>query len=146
MEITGSYTFAAPPARVWALLMDPTAIAGCIPGCEGLTPAGEGRYTARIKVGIGAITGSYQGSVAMSDVRELESYRLTVDGKGAPGFVKGDAVISLRADGDRTIVDVAGQVQTGGAIARLGQRLIGSAAKMMQDNFFACMGHRLATD
>ena len=139
MEITGSYTFQAPAARVWALLMDPAVIASCIPGCEGLTPEGEGRYTARIKLGIGAITGSYQGSVTISEVNEQESYRLTVDGKGAPGFVKGDAVISLRPDGDTTIVDVAGQVQTGGAIARLGQRLIGSAAKMMQDNFFTCI-------
>ena len=146
MEITGSYTFSAPPARVWGLLMDPATIASCIPGCEGLTPEGEGRYTARIKVGIGAISGSYQGTVTMSDVKELASYRLTVDGKGAPGFVKGDAVISLRADGDTTIVEVAGQVQTGGAIARLGQRLIGGAAKMMQDNFFSCMGHRLNAD
>ena len=142
MEITGSYTFDAPPARVWALLMDPVAIASCIPGCEGLTPDGPDRYLARIKLGMGAISGSYQGTVTMSDVKQLESYRLTVDGTGAPGFVKGEAMISLRAAGDATIVDVAGQVQTGGAIARLGQRLIGSAAKMMQDNFFSCMGHR----
>jgi carbon monoxide dehydrogenase subunit G len=40
-------------------------------------------------------------------------------------------------------VNVAGTVQTGGAIARLGQRLIGSAAKMMQDRFFACMQSKL---
>jgi len=30
-------------------------------------------------------------------------------------------------------------VQTGGPIARLGQRLIGSVSKMMQDRFFACL-------
>ena len=31
----------------------------------------------------------------------------------------------------------------GGTIARLGQRLIASAAKMMQDRFFACMNSKL---
>jgi hypothetical protein len=53
--------------------------------------------------------------------------------------VKGSAAITLRPEGGSTVVDLTATVQTGGAIARLGQRLIGSAAKMMQDRFFACM-------
>ena len=47
MDITGSYTFAAPPERVWDLMMDPAAIASCIPGCEALEPDGDDRYRAR---------------------------------------------------------------------------------------------------
>jgi carbon monoxide dehydrogenase subunit G len=43
-----------------------------------------------------------------------------------------------------TIVDVAGTVQTGGAIARLGQRLIGGVSKMMLDLFFTCLQGKLA--
>jgi len=34
-------------------------------------------------------------------------------------------------------------VQTGGAIARVGQRLIGSVSKMMMDRFFGCLRSRL---
>ena len=67
------------------------------------------------------------------------SYRLTAEGKGRPGFVKGSADVTLRADGATTIVDVAGTVQTGGPIARLGQRLIGGVSKMMLDRFFVLM-------
>ena len=77
--------------------------------------------------------------MTISDKVEPSSYRLSVEGQGRPGFVKGQAAITLRADGANTIVDVAGTVQTGGTIARLGQRLIASAAKMMQDRFFACL-------
>ena len=47
MDITGSYTFNAPPERVWDLLMDPGAIASCIPGCNKLEPDGDDRYRAR---------------------------------------------------------------------------------------------------
>jgi carbon monoxide dehydrogenase subunit G len=80
----------------------------------------------------------------ISEKIEPSSYRLSVEGQGRPGFVKGQAAISLRevvseSGGANTIVDVTGTVQTGGTIARLGQRLIASAAKMMQDRFFACM-------
>ena len=143
MDISGSYTFAAPPARVWALLMDPSSIASCIPGCESLEPEGQDRFHARLTVALAAITGTYDGIVQISDKVEPESYRLTVEGQGKPGFVKGNVQIALRADGDNTVVDVKGIVQTGGTIARLGQRLIGGVAKMMQDRFFACLQGKL---
>ena len=143
MDVTGTYTFAAPPQRVWDLLMDPVAIASCIPGCERLEPDGVDRYKAAITIGMAAITGTYEGVVVITEKVDGQSYRLAVEGQGRPGFVKGDAAITLRVDGTNTIVDVKGTVQMGGTIARLGQRLIASAAKMMQDRFFACMQAKL---
>ena len=53
-------------------------------------------------------------------------------------------MIALRADGETTAVDVSATVQTGGPIARVGQRLIGSVAKMMLDRFFACLQSKVA--
>ena len=145
MDITSSYTFGAPPAQVWSLLMDPSAIASCIPGCESLEPEGPDRYHARLTVALAAITGTYEGTVIISDKVEHSSYRLTVEGQGRPGFVKGNATIVLRADGNATVVDVTGTVQTGGPIARVGQRLISGVSKMMQDRFFACLQGKLSS-
>lgn len=139
MDIAGSYTFDMPPERVWALLMDPSIISSCIPGCDTFEPDGEHRYRAKLTVALAAITGSYDGVVTLSDLVPHTSYRLAAEGKGRPGFVKGSAAITLRADGGSTIVDVAGTVQTGGPIARLGQRLIGGVSKMMMDRFFVSM-------
>ena len=76
--------------------MDPTVIAACIPGCEALEPDGEDRYRARLKVALAAITGTYDGTVTISDKIEPQSYRLTVEGQGKPGFAKGNVQISLR--------------------------------------------------
>lgn len=143
MEISGTYAFAAPPARVWDLLMDPAHIASCIPGCSELAPVGEDRYRARLTVALSAITGSYDGTVAISDKVRPVSYRLAVEGQGRPGFVKGAATITLLAVEAGTIVEVTGDVHTGGAIARLGQRLISGVATMMQDRFFACLQGKL---
>jgi carbon monoxide dehydrogenase subunit G len=139
MDISGTYTFNAPPARIWQLLMDPSVIAGCIPGCETLEPVGDDRYRARLSVALAAITGTYDGTVHITEKVEPTSYRLTVEGQGKPGFAKGSVLVSLRPDGSGTIVAVNGSVQTGGTIARLGQRLIGGVSKMMQDRFFACL-------
>ena len=143
MDITGTYTFAATPERVWTLLMDPVQIASCIPGCDRLEPDGVDRYKAAITIGMAAITGNYEGIVTIADKVEPSSYRLKVEGQGRPGFVKGEVAITLSADGANTVVAVAGTAQTGGTIARLGQRIVGSAAKMMQDRFFACMSAKL---
>jgi carbon monoxide dehydrogenase subunit G len=139
MDLNGTYTFDAPPARVWDLLMDPAVISSCIPGCQGMEPDGEDRYKVKLTVAIAAITGGYEGTVAITDKVQPLSYRLTVEGQGKPGFAKGNSAITLRAEGDKTVVDVSGTVLTGGPIARVGQRLIGGVSKMMLDKFFACL-------
>jgi uncharacterized protein len=143
MEISGSYTFNAPPDRVWALLMDPAVLSSCIPGCERFDPTGEDRYTVTLTVGIAAITGTYTGTVQLVDQMPHTSYRLIVEGQGRPGFVKGRSAVALKASGDATEVTVTADVQAGGAIARVGQRLIGGVAKMMMDRFFGCLQSKL---
>jgi hypothetical protein len=143
MQITGSYTFNASPERVWNLLMDPAVLSSCIPGCEKFDPTGDDRYTVTVNIGIAAITGTYSGSVQLVDQVPNSSYRLIVEGQGRPGFVKGSSAIALIADGDTTEVAVTADVQTGGLIARVGQRLIGGAAKLMMDRFFSCLQNKL---
>jgi len=69
-----------------------------------------------------------------------------VEGQGRPGFVKGSSAVALKAAGDATEVTVTADVQAGGAIARVGQRLIGGVAKMMMDRFFGCLQSRLTAN
>ena len=139
MEIKGSYTFNAPIARVWDLLIDPNAVARCMPGCEKLEPLGDDRYQVTMSIGIAAIQGRYQGTIAIADKEPTGSYRLLVDGSGGPGFVKGEGTVTLTEQGDKTQVEVKGDLQVGGVIARVGQRVLGMASKMMVDRFFNCM-------
>jgi carbon monoxide dehydrogenase subunit G len=143
MEISGTYTFNAPPERVWNLLMDPAVLSSCIPGCDRFDPAGDDRYTVTLTVGLAAITGTYTGNVQLIDQVPNTSYRLIVEGQGRPGFVKGSSAITLKPDGVTTQVDVTADVHTGGLIARVGQRMIGGVAKMMMDRFFGCLQSKL---
>ena len=145
MDISGTYTFNAPPEEVWALLMDPAVISSCIPGCDRFEPEGENRYRARLTVALAAITGSYEGTVELVDLVAPVSYRLVAKGQGRPGFVNGSSTVILRQEAATTVVEVSGTVQTGGAIARLGQRLMGGVSQMMLDRFFACLQGKLRT-
>ncbi|MEZ5361507.1 MAG: carbon monoxide dehydrogenase subunit G [Bryobacterales bacterium] len=143
MDLTASYTFQAPPERVFDVMTDPDVVAACLPGCEKLEPLGENRYRAELSMGIAAITGRYEGVVELQDLNRPSSYKLVVEGKGKTGFVKGGGEIRLTAVDEGTRVDVDGKAQVGGAIARVGQRLIGGASKMMTDKFFSCLGTKL---
>ena len=138
IEIARTYTFDAPLDRVWQLLMDTKALSSCIPGCESLDPDPETqhRYAIRLSVKLAAVMGTYDGRVQIVDMVPMQSYRLLAEGRGRPGFVEGRAVIKLTSERDVTTLTVTGEVQTGGAIARVGQRLIKSAARLMMDRFF----------
>src|SRR5258708_37061169 len=113
MEISGTYTFNAPPERVWNLLMDPAVLSSCIPGCERFDPNGDDRYTVTLTVGLAAITGTYTGTVQLVDQVPHTSYRLVVEGQGRPGFVKGSSAIALRPDAHATDVNETGTGITG---------------------------------
>ena len=62
------------------LLLDPKILQQCLPGAEELVEVGpEG--TRRMKIGVAAIRGTYQGRVKIVEKDEPNSYRMAVEGK-----------------------------------------------------------------
>lgn len=143
MQIQGDHHFAAPPDLVWQQLMDPDALRATIPGCEKFTTVGPDSYDMIVKVGISAIRGTYTGNVTMRDPQAPSQYRLKAGGGGKAGKVEGDATIRLVPDGDGTVLTYVADVQARGPIARLGSRLVGSAAKMMAGRFFKALDQHI---
>jgi carbon monoxide dehydrogenase subunit G len=123
--------------------MDPAIVCSCIPGCRELRPAGENRYETELSVAVSVVTGTFKGSIALADQVPNRSYKLVVEGSGATGFVRGHSMITLNEEAGKTLVDVAGDVQIGGAIARVGQRLLSGVSKMMMDRFFECLRSKI---
>jgi uncharacterized protein len=144
MEIKSTYVFDAPVDRVWDLLMDTRVVATCIPGCRELREVGPDRYEADLAVTVAAITGNFAATVAIEDKIAPQSYRLVVQGTGRTGFIRGEAAIALTAAKEHTLVEVAADAHVGGAVARVGQRLLEGVGKMTMDRFFECLSAKLA--
>ena len=144
MKVSGSYTFDLPAQKVWEALTDPAVLASCIPGCSGLEAVGENQYQASLSVGVGPVRGNYNARVSILDMVPPQSYRLVVEGNGPTGFASGEAAINLVDQGNRTTVEVDSDAQVGGTVARVGQRLMGSVAKMMMDQLFTCLQEKAA--
>ncbi len=100
---------------------------------------GEDSYDAVLKIGIGAIKGTFKGRVRMQDKQPPSQYKLGIEGKGAPGFLSGQGVIRLEESGADTNVSYSGDVQIGGLIASVGQRMLQGFAKQQITSFFAAL-------
>lgn len=145
MTLNGSYRISAPRQAVWAALMDPEVLKKCLPGCEKLDPVGPDAYRAQMKVGIAAIKGSYQGSVSIHEKVAPEKFRMVVEGKGAPGFLRGEGSFELAEEGSETVLRYQGTAQVGGMIAGVGQRLVQGAARMVVRKFFEALSSHLVS-
>ena len=147
MKIEGQFQFAGiPPGAVWNFLTDPDRIAQCLPGCEKLESTGENSYSTTLRAGVGSIKGVFEGKVSLEDVQPPSRFRMIVEGKGQPGFLKGSGEISLEDRDGRTAVVFSGDVQVGGTIAGVGQRMIQGAAKMMATQFFTAIEAEAKTE
>jgi len=143
MKLEGSYDVPAPRQKVWDAFLDPKQLRKAIPGCEKLEALGNDEYKATLKIGVAAVKGTFEGKVRLSDKKPPESYRLAAEGSGGPGFVKADTVITLTETEDGTRVSYSADVQVGGLIAGVGQRMLGGVSKMMADQFFNRMSELL---
>ena len=136
MKVQGTVLLPAGREQVWEMLTDPAKLAKLLPGCEKLEPDGPDRYKVAIKFALAAISGSYSGSVAMSEQKKPESLRMVLEGKGTPGFMRGEGRIRLTEKKGQTELHYEGEAQVGGMIAAVGQRMIDVAAKKIIQQFF----------
>lgn len=139
MKIEGTHPLNASRELVYQSLIDPEVLQRCIPGCERLEKTGDDAYAVTLRTGVGSIKGVFNGNVRLTDLRPPEHYRIVVDGKGAPGFLKGAGAFELESQGDTTLIKYSGDVQVGGTIAGVGQRMIQASAKMMAAQFFTAL-------
>ena len=145
MKIEGAADIPAPRDKVWAAFLDPEILAQALPGCEKLEAIGPNEYKATMKIGVAAIKGTFEGKVKLSDLEPPNRYRMAVEGSGGPGFVRGDAGMQMSDVDGGTKVSYDADVQVGGLIASVGQRMLGGVTKMMLDQFFTRMTELLAS-
>lgn len=145
MKLSTSHTINAPRERVFAAITNPEVLQKCIDGCEKMVLAGEDAYDAHLKIGFAGMKGTYIGKILLKNIHAPESYTLSIEGKGAPGFVKGTAQIHLDDRGQQTELKSEVDAQVGGLIAMIGSRLIQAAAKKMADDFFTNFAKQLET-
>jgi uncharacterized protein len=144
MKIEGEHIFNGPRIDVWEMIRDPEVLASALPGTQKLNKLSETEYEGLMNVRIGPVSGTFSGKLVVSDENPPESCTLTVDGKGAPGFMKGVGRVKFaEQDPKTTHMTYDGEVTIGGTLASVGQRMIDSVAKSMIRQGFESMDKAL---
>lgn len=147
MQMSDQKEIAAPPAVVYAALLNPEVLKACVPGAEYVTGSVEEGFEAKVTQKVGPVKASFKGQVTLSDLVENEKLTISGEGKGgAAGFAKGGAVVSLAESEAGTLLSYEVEAKVGGKLAQLGSRIIDGFAKKMADQFFVNLQTHLAPE
>jgi carbon monoxide dehydrogenase subunit G len=128
----------AAPAVVWARLWDISALASCIPGCDGVEPVEERkryRATIRDRVGPFRIAIPLDVTVEATTPNHLSVIATGRDATlGSPVKVGLTVTLEPRPDGG-SCLRVNGQADSGGKLAALGQSVIQRKTRDVLDQF-----------
>lgn len=147
MDMTGEQRIAAPRQTVWEALNDPEALKAAIPGCEEVEKKSDTEFAAKVRLAVGPVKARFTGEVTLSDIDPPNGYTLSGQGSGgAAGFGKGEAKVTLREEGDETVISYTAHATVGGKLAQIGQRLIDSTAKKLAGQFFENLAAHLGAE
>jgi 2-furoyl-CoA dehydrogenase large subunit len=136
----GRASLKAPPAAVWAMLLDPNTLQAVIPGCHRVEKVSDTQFRAEVTVGIGPVKGRYRAEIRLSDLDPPHAVTLGSSAEGSLGFGSGEGRITLAPDQNGgTILDYEYDAAIGGKVASIGGRLLDGAARAIIGQFFAAL-------
>ncbi len=137
MFYEGEYKLPATQDVVWELLMNPDVLAKATPGIQHLEPMEEpGKYKAHYDVRLGSVAGKFEGFFHVRDVEEGQRFTLQVYVKGSPGTMDVVGQIVLEPNEEGTLVRFSGTAKATDKLAKFGQRVLKSSARMFTRQFF----------
>lgn len=138
MNLSGEHRINAPREVVWRALNDPVILHQAIPGCEAVEQESPTSFTARVKAKIGPVSAVFSGRVELKDLDPPAGCVISAEGTGGvAGFASGDARITLREDGQATLLGYDAEGKVGGKLAQVGARLVEASANKIANAFFS---------
>jgi carbon monoxide dehydrogenase subunit G len=136
LRIAGSCTLPFDCEKTYRSLHDPAILARCLQGCDDFQQIGPDEYALNMNVSLAAFSGPFSGRIKTTEANPPHSFKIFVEGDVVFGFLKGEGFMRLTPSPQGAELAYDGDVQVGGTIASLGQRIIDSTAKMMIRKFF----------
>jgi len=146
VKLAGSLEIAAPRDEVWAFLVDPDRVGGCLPGVESIERLADGRFRARARVGSGLFSTKAEIMGQYTQLEPPDEATLVVRGSGLGSTGEATARLALR-DGEAggTIVEWTAEVTLTGIAAAFEGRLSDGTADRAVGEVLDCMRAKLET-
>ncbi|WP_042877854.1 CoxG family protein [Cupriavidus necator] len=149
MEIEKTLITAAPPARVWELLLDPNVMGACVPGMESIEVLGDVEYIAHMAVKIAFINARFRLHTKIVETRA--PHYLRTEGTGEDASVasslrQSSEIFLTGQDDGSTQLRIKVQVEVLGRLGTFGLSVMKTKADRMWDEFGANLLARLSPD
>jgi carbon monoxide dehydrogenase subunit G len=147
MDFTNTFTVNAPLEQVWALLMQPEEVTGCVPGAAITEKVDDRHFKGTVKVKLGAVQVTYRGEMEMQPDETAHTIVLTGKGTEARGSggASGSMTVALTAEGNATQVRIDSQVDVTGKVATFGRGIMQDVANRLTKQFAGCLASKLET-
>jgi uncharacterized protein len=149
MRIESSFTVESPPDRVFAHLLDVNQVVGCLPGADLSEVVDSQTFRGRLKVKVGAVQVTYQGTAHIVDMTEEEgsaTVTIEVDGRevGGQGTVRAKLRLTVAASGDAaSTVTLVSELTVTGRVAQFGRGAMEDVSRRLVSQMGRCIGERL---
>jgi carbon monoxide dehydrogenase subunit G len=133
------YDLRAPRQKVWEFIVEPSKIGKCLPDLKNLEVESEDKFVAFIRVGVGPIKSDFKFRIEILEKEPTSRIRLKAVGTGSGSNIVVDTTIEVREIASGTELSYRSDVNVGGMIASLGQRLISDTADKIVAGIFECI-------
>jgi hypothetical protein len=133
----------APREKVWDFVIDPNRIGKCLPDLKSLEVKADNRFTAVARVGVGFLKGDFKFQLAITEQEPPSHAKLKGTGTGAGSSVNMDTAMDLAEVDGGTKLTYKAEVQIGGTLASVGQRVIGGTVEKTIAQIFDCVKKKL---
>ncbi|PRX25014.1 xanthine dehydrogenase molybdenum binding subunit apoprotein [Paraburkholderia sp. BL18I3N2] len=140
----GSVDLPASPEAIFAVLLDPNALAKVIPGCHALEAEGTNQYRADVTVGVGMIKARFEAKIGLSEIDAPHRLRLAGAGMSSLGSARGSGLVELTPIENGTRLSYDYEAQVSGKVAAVGGRMLEGAAKVVLRQLFESLGRQAA--
>ncbi|MGE0348409.1 CoxG family protein [Hydrogenophaga sp.] len=147
MEIEKTLLLDAPPALVWALLLDPNAMGACVPGMESIDVISDDEYVAVMKVKISFISARFKLKtriVERDEPRYLRAEGTGEDASVASSLKQTSEMWLAEREGGGTELRMKVKVDVLGRMGTFGLGVMKTKADRMWDEFGVNAAARLA--
>lgn len=144
MKFQGKMVLKPRREDVWNFISEPTKVIECIPGVEDYSVTEGKRITAKVKVSIGFIKGTFHASSnVIEEDHENYTAKLRLSGSGAgSGF---DALVEIKLNeiSSETELVWMADVRVSGPLGSLAKPMLEGYVRKIVDQLFDCIKHKL---
>jgi hypothetical protein len=148
MRVEDRFVVAAPRDQVWLAIKDPTVVASCVPGCQGVEVVNPTLYRIKMRVQLGPIKAEFNLEVEILSETAHEEVRTRTRGEegGRASSLAADSTLRLTSLNDgRTEVLYSSEASVVGRLGKFGLGVMQKKAESLGREFAAAFKQRIET-